>query len=1667
MKTGRLRVGSALSTKSGVRADSGLPVAVPKPAVLPKPKNAATGFDPKLSKLFKRNTFGNFYQNPDGTVSEVLSASPVNVKNSSGSWVPISTKVSKRSDGSFSAAGQPLAPTFAKSAAGGTGGVFSVARSKYRVSFSLIGAKDVSAGAPSKKDLAASGGSASAGLSYAGVLPGADLTYRVEKSMVKEAIVLSARPSAAAPSYVWRIHAPGLSPKLDSSGDIDLDSATGAVEFMIPTPVMQDSSAIPGVQGAAMENIATSLAPAATGGDWLLTLLPDPAWLDDPARVFPVSLDPSVLDAPQAGVNAYESNGTHLTGVTYEGNSRAGSQDTYWRTVETYNYTSLSGYEPYAVGLEEDYAGSGTTTAQPGDVWGAGCFGFNCVSGHYSGIEISSGGGGYGVATDAGLFGAILQGVLAACSGCYYELSGNEAAGSYTFKQVNATLIIDYAQYPIIGLTGQSVSGGVEVSPQGGGMGSETPVLQAVGSDPVGLSLAYKFEVSTNPNPDVSPIWVSGVVGNPWVESAAPAGTEQVQVPPGVLSPGTTYYWKAYDQDPILGLVGMTIASAVVSWHTTSPPTVPSGSGPPVPADPSIVASTTPTLSSPIATGGTTGLSLTYSIRIASGPDATSGQIAQSANLTPTSGGSPTVSWQVPAGLLKDGGVYTWALVVGDQYGDSWVPAVNHLTVSLRVANPGPAPTDTAGPVSVNLANGNVAASFTSPMVSTVGGPMGFGFDYDSQAASDQGLTGTYFDAPGLTAPFPWASAVPVLTRTDSQVDFNWNTTAPAPVLAQTPSTGAGPGTNFQAKWTGFLTPPPGSYNFGFTHDDGVQLFFDNSSTSTLNWWSTAVTSPDWGTNSSQTLVVTSSGTGETATLGGTAVPLPLPLTIEYWQGGGDAVLNFMVEQTGSPATQQTVPGNWLTTTPQELPAGWQGSGAIAGDADEFISANNQGGYVTLTDVDGNEHTYTQTVNAQGVPTGGYTPPPGESGVLSLDVNGNLSFTDASGTSYLFDSAGQVTTVTTPEDAGKPAEPIPTYVNTSSLSNALRSLSDPLSSNGASPPVYGRQVVFGYSADTVQSMTAATASPSSSTSPACSTPSGYSPAPPGMICVIQYPDGSQTQLLYDANGNLARIIDPGSAVIDFGYTQLGSNQNWALNVVRSPLDNDWLAANPSQTASATTETTIGYDSQGRGTSVTLPAPDGVTVSAQPKKTYTYPSSAPTGTATATTYVDVAGATPPTTGGGDGHEETVVYNAALQPVSVASASGLTSSSVFNSDDNPLVSITPQGDESSTLYDSQNRPTDSYGPAPTSCFPALPSNPQNGVAPSGSCPVTPAHTSTGYDGGLQGLNATWFGNETLSGVPAAYSLGVPSQAMGASPSNPTNSGAIDVDWGDTSPIGSLTGTGWTAQFTGLITFPTAGTYTLYTYADDGTQLWLNDNIAINNWGTSTAHYSPAYAVTVTAGQVMRIRLDYLQASGPSHLELDWAIPGTSVPTSPGSDVAVPGADLSPDYSLVTSSKTYDSVPSGVSGVTSSQVSNITTTTNFSTSTDGPWLGLAQSSTVDPTGDGSASPLNLTSTASYETPGSGYLRQTGSTKPAGAGTAASSTYYPNTTGYGTVLGLSSPVCGLALTTPQYGMLETSTGPAPAAGPGISTTTVYDQWGRVVGGEVDRGRRLDVHGV
>ena len=99
------------------------------------------------------------------------------------------------------------------------------------------------------------------------------------------------------------------------------------------------------------------------------------------------------------------------------------------------------------------------------------------------------------------------------------------------------------------------------------------------------------------------------------------------------------------------------------------------------------------------------------------------------------------------------------------------------------------------------------------------------------------------------------------------------------------------------------------------------------------------------------------------------------------------------------------------------------------------------------------------------------------------------------------------------------------------------------------------------------------------------------------------------------------------------------------------------------------------------------------------------------------------------------------------------------------------------------------------------------------------------------------------------------------------------------------------------------------------------------------------------------------------------------------------------------------------------------------------------------MDPNG------LSLTNSTSYEALGSGYLRLLSASKPAGATTASTTTYYGDSQPYGEALGLTASVCALPLSTPQYGMAKSSNGPKNSSGANISTSSIYDLLGRLVG--------------
>lgn len=1502
-----------------------------------------SSFDPSGKTVVSRDEFTNTYDTGNGNRVSLVSAAPVNVDLGDG-FVPIKTDLSTTGPWSWLGQGgakaevHPLEPEFAEYADDAK--LVSMTKGDYSFSYSVEGA----ARKVLERDLAP-WSSTKNHVEYRDVFSSTDLTFDVTSGGVDEVMRVNQRLDTA-PEWTLRVAAPGLSGVEDPDGGVTFESADGAPQFSVPVPVMWDSSGESGKSVDALAQVKMSL--VRDGLDWLVTIKPSASWLNSASRVYPVFVDPySSGTTPNEHTYSYKSNGTsYVDNGVHVGNSNNGG---IWRSVLHYNYEQFFNHQILATSIQVSgiYPDS-STSPYSGWVYHATSFGYNGVGEQLTNLNIASDGG----STNPGdqLSTRMAQLVRDQESGYYIMLTGNETPNIFSYKRVETVLAVAWNDFPIPGtLASPSPVNGSTTAPI-----IPTLAVTSQGED----DQAFQFRVSENPDPNVSPVYDSG-----WL--AAP----KVTVPQGALVPNKKYYWKVNVKDGYDGVLGTTTVrgSSVWSFTTVAPPT--SAQAGATPADKALLTSLTPTFSVPTATGaqGT----VQYWFRIATGADTSTGQIANS-------GWQASPSWTPPAGTLQDGVSYFWTVLLKDgstEYQPFWVST---FTVNQRITSAGPSPTDTAGPVTVNLANGNASLSFASPTVSTLGGSMGMSFTYNSLKPGTRGLRGEYFDdTPTSGAPdFSFTGKSPVMVRTDSSVSFNWGTASPGPAV---------PADDFLVRWTGFITPPAaGNYQFAVDQDDGVRMWVgstsDPSSLSAVqSHWETGVHPPRWD--------------GPTVAM----QPQATAFKFEYMENTGDAHIVLWAKKDGGDAFP--VPADWFSTTPDALPAGWTASTPIAGAAGTYSSARVDDSSVVLTDSAGAVHTYKRTSD------GGYTPPTGETGVVGLDRNNNVTFTDSDGVTYLFNAAGRIVSIGSPADVKKPATPVVTYRPGTGL---IDRISDPLSAvPGSNPTSYSRQVVFAYGGDTAAAVGLSTADNADGSTSACPSAQGYPAAPLGMLCRIIYPGHTAgaddtSRLFYsssDAGALLMAVVDPGAEVSSFNYDTSGR-----LTSIRDATLNDWIRADTAnRPLTAYDRATIAYTADGKVDSVTLPSPDGLTPTDQPKKTYSYGS----GIAS----VDVAGQS--------GHAATVTYDSAYRQLTTTSATGLTASGTWNDSDQPLSATDAAGRMSTKIYDQLHRPTDSYGPAPASCF-------GTDRRPVPACPIVPAHTSTGIDEGMTGLNIAWYSNAQFTGAPADYSNAV----------NSTDK-TINANWGSASPRAGIAATNWSLTATGTITFPVTGTYTFNTYADDGTRLYIDDVKTIDDFPTGgAAHWSSDGTVSATAGQIARIRLQYYQATGPSQLQLAWSYPGQARTT-------VPASALSPNYDLGTSTGTDDSAPAGVPGVTNTQVPSMKTATGYGST---PWLGAATTTSVDPDG------LNLTTTNTYEPyGGTGYLRQISHTLPAGNNVATNS-YYTETGGYADQVNGGTAVCGLPASTPQFGQLMSTTGATPSAGPAIVTKYVYDLLGRVV---------------
>lgn len=1090
------------------------------------------------------------------------------------------------------------------------------------------------------------------------------------------------------------------------------------------------------------------------------------------------------------------------------------------------------------------------------------------------------------------------------------------------------------------------------------------------------------------------------------------------------------------------------------------------------------------------------------------------------------SGANAALQWTIPDNILQDGNTYyvqarSYDPITGTY--SAWGASVP-FHIDMRTGQDKSQAYDTVGPVSVDLATGNLTTSTSSHSTAAMGGALGVTLNYNSPLKSRNGLVGKYWNvAPNYSGGAP--STPPQLTRVDRNVDFDWGNGSPSsgtitngnfwvtwdgyfvapttgsyyfggsnqdwmwisvnnqyyygascPTICYASSsvslqagrvvpmhleyhastgnadahmyvkgavseqivpsdwlqTGIRPvsqgngltgsyyanldGTNtfsannplvmkrldpalsfdwsngppmpggpndFLVRWTGYITVPVANiYTFGSRSDDGSKIMLGTNNTVVLNDWTTHAAPATPTWNDNMAYYIPAN--------------TPTPVTIEYYDQGGSASYEFWVKSSnGSTTTQQIVPTSWLSPNAQVLPAGWQLNVNASGNIkyDHLRAGQNS---VVIFDSAGGTHEYAWTGS-------GYKPPVNEDGNLTRNADGSFILEDTDGMTYIFGNDGTLSSATSAVDDRNPVAVQYEYQSQSGGPVHLYKIKD-----GIDP---SRNATLYYSGDYYCG----------------SSPAGFDAnAPAGMLCAIITDDGRATYLYY-SNGQLSRVSRPGNDLTDYRYVGYLNSDNsligYELTSVRSSLALDTIAAGE-RSDDETTNTSIAYDGIGRAISVTAPAATAGATRQQHTIGY-LPGAAG--------YVDANGNTIPGYSGitqehvvgavePNGYTRKIKYDNLFRTIEDTDKTGQTSTTTWDANKDLVYSTTsPTGLMSTTTYDDEDRSIGSYGPAPAAWFNTT--NPKNQVPLAAYASQVP-RTDTAYDENIVGPSVAWFNyvknsgdtEGRLSGAPKLHTTGI----------NTATPGSLSYSF-SSPPVTASTGTqGIGLSATGKLRLP-AGTYTFSAVTPDGVRLWINDQLVLNQWtdsGTTRTTTSSSFTVSDTTPE--RFRLDIYRNNGTTGAF------SLTVQQQNGFGATADWSNyLKPDYSLPTSAKAYD----GTFG-------NTTSTTNYGST---PELGLAQSTTIDPTG------LNLTASKTYEQQGASgsYLRTTSTSLP---GNPTNNPTYKYTY-YGATETRQNP-CDTTKTYKQGGMMKTETEASPDSGttPGITSETVYDDAGRPI---------------
>lgn len=280
--------------------------------VKPGPSARRPGFDARTSTRVaaKSSATWDYYQNADGSFTRRLATHQVNYRDAAGGWQPIDTTLVRQADGRWVEKANSVAVQFAASATDPALVTVGFAPGQ-SVSYALAGAAAVPASV------------SSASVTYPGVLPATDLVLSSTAAGAKESLVL--RSPRAAATWIFPLHLTALTAVQEPDGSIALRDAAGRTVGVIPAAYAFDSRIDP-VSGEHASTHAVTYRLLSTGGGVELAMSLDPGWLRDPARHFPVTVDPTTNTA-QAPTTYVETTAADIGDHSMEPTIRIGSWD--------------------------------------------------------------------------------------------------------------------------------------------------------------------------------------------------------------------------------------------------------------------------------------------------------------------------------------------------------------------------------------------------------------------------------------------------------------------------------------------------------------------------------------------------------------------------------------------------------------------------------------------------------------------------------------------------------------------------------------------------------------------------------------------------------------------------------------------------------------------------------------------------------------------------------------------------------------------------------------------------------------------------------------------------------------------------------------------------------------------------------------------------------------------------------------------------------------------------------------------------------------------------------------------------------------------------------------------------------------------------------------------